>query len=124
MAQDLNSVAIIGRLTGDPKFYVNNDELKIVGFAIANNRHVSQKEMVSFINCKAFGKLAEIIGKHCHKGQQVAIQGRLQQETWEKEGVKKNDVAIMVNEIEFLSSPKKTQETQEDFFNTRVQIDY
>jgi single-strand DNA-binding protein len=113
---DLNSVQIIGRLTGEPKFYVNTEDMQIIGFAIANNRNSKTKDIVSYINCKAFGKLADTIGKYCHKGDRVCITGRLQQNTWEKDGMKKSDIAIMVQEIQFLSGQKKGQkENQTDF---------
>lgn len=118
MPSDLNSVQIIGRLTGEPKFFVDNDDMKIIGFAIANNRFVKKgKEAVSFINCKAFGSLAQVISQYCHKGDRVAVSGRLQQSTWvKKDGSKASEVAIMVQEIQFLSGAKKGQrENQEDF---------
>jgi len=116
MASDLNSISITGRLVGEPKFFVNNETMKIIGFGIANNIHIKDKIITSFLNCKCFiGKLSEVIGKSCHKGDLVGIEGEIRQEQWEtKEGDKRNDFVIIISKIKFLSPPKK-ENSQPDF---------
>lgn len=119
MASDLNNVFVVGRMVGEPEMVVDKDDLKIIAFSIANNRVSSKKEIVSFFNCQAFGKLASVIKQYCHKGDRVGINGRLQQKTWQKkDGSRGYDVCIMVQEIQFLSGSKQGQkENQTDFEN-------
>ena len=86
MANDLNRVTLIGRLTRDP-------EIKTVGgtsvcnFSLATNRtYVSngeKKEETHFFDCDVWGKLADVLKQYATKGKQLAIEGRLQQSVWD-----------------------------------------
>lgn len=106
MATDFNRVIIIGRLTRDPEFkQINNTSL--VNFSIANNRtyvaNGEKKEEVSYFDCSAWGKLADIVKQYCKKGKQIAIEGRLQQSVWDAPDGKKNSkVRIIAENIQLL----------------------
>ncbi|MDH5656133.1 MAG: single-stranded DNA-binding protein [Spirochaetia bacterium] len=107
MANDLNQVMLIGRLTRDPELKQVGSGTSLCRFSIANNRNYTQngerKEEVSFFNCVAWGKQAEIITRYCSKGKQVAIEGRLKQNTWEdKDGKKQSTVDVVVNQLQML----------------------
>ncbi len=106
MANDINRVFIIGRLTRDPEFKQINSS-SLVNFSIANNRvfvvNGSKKEEVSYFDCSAWGKLADIIKQYCKKGKQVAVEGRLQQSVWDAPDGKKNSkIRIIVENLQLL----------------------
>lgn len=108
MATDLNIVFLIGRLTKDPDFKILNNS-SVVNFSIANNRSYMQngtkKEEVNYFECVAWGKLADIIKQYTSKGKQVAIEGRLRQETWDTpDGKKASRVKIYVNNLQLLGT--------------------
>jgi single-strand DNA-binding protein len=108
MANDINRVFLIGRLTKDPELRYTQGGTSIASFSVANNRtYTSQnerKEMVSFFNCIAWGKPGEVIAQHCKKGQRIGIEGRLQQRSWQDQnGGKRNTVEIVVENFQFLS---------------------
>ena len=107
MATDLNHVLLIGRLTRDPEMKQTGSGTSLCRFSIANNRNYTQngdrREEVSFFNCVAWGKQAEIITRYCSKGKQVAIEGRLKQSTWEdRDGKKQSSVDVVVNSLQML----------------------
>ncbi len=107
MANDLNRVFILGRLTRDPETRQLPTGATLCRFSIANNRSYTQnnekKEEVSYFNCIAWGKLGEIIQKYCQKGKQVAIEGRLRQNSWQDtEGKKVSSVEINVENLQLL----------------------
>lgn len=111
MASDINNVTLIGRLTRDPELSVLKQGTSIAKFSLANNRSFStggeKKDQTSFFNCVAWGKLGELITEYCHKGQQIAIEGRLQQRSWEDTtGAKRSTVEIVVENCQFLGSKK------------------
>ncbi len=117
MAGDLNRVTIIGRLTRDPELRQINTGTSLCRFSIANNRNFSQngekKEEVSFFNCTAWGRQAEIIQQYCQRGKQVAIEGRLRQNSWQdSDGKKKSSVEIVVEQLQLLGSPSGPNNTQ------------
>lgn len=109
MAGDLNRTVLVGRLTRDPDLRQIASGNNLCRFSIANNRIFSQdgekREEVSFFNCTAWGRLAETIQKYCHRGKQVALEGRLRQNSWQdNEGKKHSSVELVVEQCQFLGS--------------------
>ncbi len=109
MASDLNRVMLIGRLTKDPELRYTQNGTAIASFSVANNKTYStngeKKEEVSFFNVVAWGKHGEMIVQYCKKGQRVAIEGRLQQRSWEnQEGKKQYSIEIVADNTQFLST--------------------
>lgn len=107
MASDQNTINIIGRLTNDPELKATQSGTQVSSFSIAVNKTWSQngekKEQVSFFNCTAWGKLGELIVQYCKKGQQLAITGALEQQSWEdKDGNKRSAVKIICSNVQFL----------------------
>lgn len=111
MAQDLNVVALVGRLTRPCEMRYTNSGFAIASFSLAVNRKKkapdgSWNDSVSFFDLSYFGKAAEGVSQYLIKGQQVSIQGYLEQQSWETNGQKRNKVVIIVNSLTLLSSPK------------------
>lgn len=111
MATDLNKWTGIGRLTADPELRYTQGGTAVASFSIANNKTFTQngekKEQVSFFNCVAWSKAGELITQYCKKGDQIAIEGRLQQRSWEnQEGKKQNTIEIVVENFQFLGGKK------------------
>ncbi|WP_061249417.1 single-stranded DNA-binding protein [Leptospira alstonii] len=108
MANDINRVTLVGRLTRDPEFKSINGT-SLVNFSLANGRtYVSngeKREESHFFDCEVWGKPADIIQQYCKKGKQIAIEGRLKQDTWETpEGKKASRIRIVVENFQFLGS--------------------
>jgi len=109
VANDLNRVFLIGRLTRDPELRQVGSGTSLCRFSIANNRNYTtggeRKEEVSFFNCVGWGRQAEIINQYCRKGMQVAIEGRLRQNTWQdRDGKKQSTVEVYVEQLQMLGS--------------------
>lgn len=107
MANDINRVFMIGRLTKDPELRYTQGGTSIASFSIANNRSYTvqneKKEQVSFFNCLAWGKGGEVLAQYAKKGSKIGIEGRLQQRSWQDQnGQKRNTVEIVVENFQFL----------------------
>lgn len=112
MASDLNKTILIGRLVKDPELKQTTSGTELANFSIASNYSYSKSgektDTTSFFNCIAWGKLGGIIAQYCQKGNRIAIEGRLQQKTWDdKDGNKRYSVEIVVENFQFLT-PKET----------------
>ena len=124
MANDLNRVFLVARLTQDPELKQTSTGTNYVRFSVANNKSYVQgsgekKEEVSYFNCVAWSKLAEIINQYCHKGKQVALEGRLKQNTWQdNEGKKQYAVDIVVENFQLLGSPSDRNSAQSSSFSS------
>lgn len=101
----INSVNEVGRVTRDVELRTTANGNSILSFSIAVNDRVQEngewKDRANYFNCKMFGKRAEGVSKILTKGAKVAIQGSLRQSKWtDKQGVSRESVDIIVNEIE------------------------
>ena len=79
---------------------MTNTEKKYKAASIAVNRPYS-KDATDFFNLIAWEKRAETMGEHLKKGSRILIEGRIQTNSYEKDGVKYNGVEIIVDNFEF-----------------------
>ena len=105
----MNKVIMMGRLTRDPEVrYGQGANSTAVGrFSIAVDRRYKREGQpdADFFNCTTFGKQAEFVEKYLKKGTKVVIAGSLQNDNYtDKNGVQRNNVQIMVDEVEFAES--------------------
>ncbi|MGE4453913.1 MAG: single-stranded DNA-binding protein [Sphaerochaeta sp.] len=113
MANDLNVVALVGRLTRDSELRYSNGGMAIARFSIAVNRRKRSgdnnwEDEANFFDCAMFGKSAESLNQYLEKGRQVSIIGELRQNRWEQDGQSRSRVEIAVNSLQLLSSPGST----------------
>ena len=108
MANDLNVVALVGRLTRESELRYSNGGMAICRFSIAVNRRKRTgdnrwEDEANFFDCTMFGKSAESINQYLEKGRQVSILGELRQSRWEQDGQSRSRVEIAVNSLQLLS---------------------
>lgn len=115
----MNSVNIIGRMTSDVELKTTNSGKAVCSFRVAVD--AGKDREAYFFPCTAWNGTAETIGKYCHKGDKVGIEGILTSRSYESsDGRKVTVVEIMVNRIDFCSGAKKPEtqakpETQDDY---------
>jgi single-strand DNA-binding protein len=114
MANDLNVVAVTGRLTRDSELRYSNGGMAIAKFCIAVNRRAKGADgqwadEASFFDCSMFGKAAEGVNQYLNKGTHVAINGELRQNRWEQEGQTRSKVELIVNSLTLLGSSQDGQ---------------
>ena len=104
----MNSFSGIGRLTRDPDVRYNpNTQVAVARFTIAIDSGYGDNKRTDFPSIVVFGKMAEVVEKYLKKGSQVAVQGRLQTGSYEKDGVRHYTTDIIASNIEFLGKPKQ-----------------
>lgn len=109
----MNIVNIIGRLTKDVEVkYTSGTEPKAVArVSVAVNR---DKDHTDYIPVIIFGKQAENCEKFLNKGSKLAIEGRLQSGSYEKNGSKVYTMDVVAIRIEFLDSKTETTKKEVD----------
>ena len=102
--ENMNTVALIGRLTKDPevKYTAGENPTAVARFSIAVNDGDGENERTSFINIVAFGKQAENCERFLSKGRQVGITGRIQTGSYEKDGRTVYTTDVIASRVEFL----------------------
>ncbi len=108
----MNKVIMMGRLTRDPEVrYGGANNTAIAKFSLAVDRRFKRDGQpdADFFNCTAFGKTGEFVEKYLRKGTKVVIDGELQNNNYEKDGVKHYSDQIIINQIEFAESKSASQ---------------
>ena len=110
----MNSVNLIGRLVREPELKYTQSGLAVLRFTVAVDRKLSKDKReeaernnqptADFISCTAFGKTAEVIAHYHGKGSQIAVEGRIQTGSYEKDGRTIYTTDVLVNSITFVGS--------------------
>ena len=115
---DVNKVVLIGRTTRDISerdFGYTTGGTARLNLSIAVNRSEKRngawQDKVSYFDVTVWGKTAENIKAYLHKGKQIAIDGYLDQQRWEKDGVKYSKVVIIADSVQLLGGNENGQQS-------------
>lgn len=121
----MNKAILIGRLTKNPELRTTSNGNNICNFSIAVTRDYKNPDgeyEADFINCIAFKKTGELINQYCSKGNQLAVEGRIQTGSFtDKNGVKRYTTDIAVDKVTFLekkNAQKNENTVQKETENT------
>ncbi len=103
-----NKVLLMGNLTRDPQLSYTPNQTAVVDFGVATNRRWTgqdgaQHDETCFVDCRAFGRMAENINKYFKKGKPIFLEGRLTFDSWTaQDGSKKSKLRVTVENFTFL----------------------
>ena len=104
----MNRVMLIGRLTAKPELRYTNANVPFARFTIAVNREFNNQDgnrEADFINIIAWRKQAEVICNYFDKGNQIAIEGRIQTGSYDdKDGNKRYTTDVVLDQFHFIES--------------------
>ena len=105
----MNKVLLTGRLTRDPEMRSLASGKNVTTFTVASNEFLGGgREKAEYSNIVTWDRLAEIAGTYLGKGQQVAIEGRLQTRSWDDDrGQRHWKTEIVASHVEMLSGRRK-----------------
>jgi single-strand DNA-binding protein len=106
---NVNKVFLGGNLTRDIELKYTQSNMAVGSFGVAVNRKYkkqdgNQVEETTFVDCVAFGKTAEVMAQHLHKGRPVFVEGRLKLDQWEDKntGQKRSKLSVVVDNFQFV----------------------
>ena len=99
-----NNVQLIGRLGNDPQVKDFDSGKRMATFSLATNdvyyNNKGEKvEDTQWHNIVVWGKKTEVVENYLHKGSEVALQGKLINRSYDKEGEKKYITEVVMNEM-------------------------
>jgi single-strand DNA-binding protein len=106
----VNKVQLIGQLGNNPEVKTLESGKKVANFSMATNESYKNQagEKVTdtqWHNVVAWGPTAGIVEQYVHKGERIAIEGKLTSRSYEdKTGVKRYVTEVVANEVLLLSS--------------------
>lgn len=109
----MNQVNLVGRFVRDPEVKVTDSGKQRATFTLAvpKSFKTTSGQEADFIYCVAWGRQTELVTTYCEQGQLVAIVGRIQTRSYEREdGERRYVTEVVVERIHFLA--KKSTSTQ------------
>ena len=104
----MNRVMLIGRLTAKPELRYTNSNIPYARFTVAVNRQFNNQDgnrEADFINVIVWRKQAEVICNYFDKGNQIAIEGRLQTGSYDaQDGTKRHTTDVVLDQFHFIES--------------------
>lgn len=109
-----NTVILLGRLVADAnlKYLQGGNNTAVARFTLAVDKNLSKEkrqdmeskgqQTADFINCQAWGKMAESLVKYSGKGLRVLLNGRIQTGSYEKDGQRIYTTEVIANNIEYI----------------------
>jgi single-strand DNA-binding protein len=108
----VNSVFIVGHLGADPEVKHMQNNRAVCNLSVATSEQWKDKsgqkqEKTEWHRISVFGEQAESCGKYLAKGRLVAVQGKLQTRSYEKDGQKHYATDIIADRITFLGGGER-----------------
>ena len=107
---NLNKVMLMGNLTRDPELRYTPNNTAVCQIGVAVNRRWrdqdgQQQEEVTFVDCEAWSKTADLINQYMRKGRPIFIEGRLKLDQWkDKEGNNRSKLKVVVENFQFVDT--------------------
>lgn len=104
-----NRVDLGGNLTSDPELVdLGNDRFVTNASLALNESYVSngeRKERTTFVDMTAWGNVAKRLAE-LKKGDNLSVEGRLERETWEKDGETRHKLKVNVVRFQYIGVRK------------------
>jgi len=134
----MNKVTLVGRMAKDPELKQTSTGKAVGSFTVAVDRRFKRdgQPTADFFNVVAWNKPAELISQYLHKGDRIALNGRLQTRSYQaKDGTNRYVTEVILEEFDFIGSkgggqpaptPQAKPQYQDNFgssFNMMVEDD-
>lgn len=105
----MNKVFLMGNLGRDPELKYTKEGTAVCTFTLATSyrykgKDGDKKDKTSWHSCVAWGKTGEVIKEYFTKGKSILVEGRIETDSYEKDGEKKWVTKIVVEGFEFVGS--------------------
>lgn len=109
MGRSVNKVILVGNVGRDPDVQMTSSGTKVAHLSLATSRRIPRngavEERTEWHRLTLWDRLAEIAQDHVRKGDRVYIEGRMEYDRFEKNGVSVPTAEVNVRELVLLGSP-------------------
>ena len=108
MARSVNKLILVGNVGRDPEVQAVTGGHKVAHFSLATSRRIPREkgfeERTEWHRITVWDKLAELAGEYIRKGDRLYIEGRMQYDSYERNGVTIPTAEVVVRELVMLGS--------------------
>lgn len=108
MSRSVNKITLIGNVGRDPDIQQTKSGTKVAHFSLATNRRApagsEEEEMTDWHRLTLWNRQAQFAEDYIRTGDRVYIEGRLEYDSYERDGVVIPTAEITVREVVLLTS--------------------
>jgi single-strand DNA-binding protein len=111
----VNRITILGRIGKDPELKTMTNGNKVANFSVATNKKWKDKasgetkEKVTWHSIVIWGALADVAARYLKKGDNVYLEGEMDNRSYEKDGVTKYISEVNVSQMVMLGGKSSGQ---------------
>ena len=114
MSRSVNKIILVGNVGQDPDIQETGNGTKVAHFSLATNRRTSgngdePQERADWHRLTLWNRLAQFAQDYVSKGDRIYVEGRLEYDSYERDGVTIPTADVNVRELVLLT-PKPTTE--------------
>ncbi len=116
MSRSVNKIILVGNVGRDPDIQQTKSGTKVAHLSLATNRRVPPgsdgEERTDWHRLTFWNRLAQFAEDYIRTGDRIYVEGRVEYDSYERDGVSIPTADVMVREVVLLSS--KAAEDDED----------
>lgn len=109
MSRSVNKVILVGNVGRDPDVMTTSAGTKVAHLSLATSRRVQRdggfEDLTEWHRLTLWDRLARVAEEYVKKGDRLYIEGRVEYDSFEKNGVTIPTTEILVRELVLLGSP-------------------
>lgn len=107
MSRSVNKITLIGNVGRDPDVQQTKNGTKVAHFSVATNRRVpvgtEEEQRTDWHRLTLWNRLAQFAEDYVRTGDRIYVEGRLEYDSYERDGVVIPTAEIVVRELVLLS---------------------
>jgi single-strand DNA-binding protein len=108
MSRSVNKIILVGNVGQDPDIQETGSGTKVAHLSLATNRRApatgeDQKERTDWHRLTLWNRLAQFTEDYVTKGDRIYVEGRLEYDSYERDGVTIPTADVVVRELVLLS---------------------
>lgn len=109
MSRSINKIILVGNVGRDPDVQVTQAGVKVAHLSLATSRRIPRngtvEERTDWHRLTVWDRLAEVVEDYVRKGDRLYVEGRMEYDSFERDGVTIPTADVWVRELVMLGSP-------------------
>ncbi|MGH7476574.1 MAG: single-stranded DNA-binding protein [Longimicrobiales bacterium] len=118
MSRSINKIILVGNVGRDPDVQTTGGGIRVAHLSLATSRRVPRngkvEERTEWHRLTLWDRLAQVAEEHVRKGDRLYVEGRMEYDSYERNGVTIPTAEITVRELVMLGSPRGNGSLRED----------
>lgn len=118
MSRSVNKIILVGHVGRDPEVRDTSSGTRVANLSLATNHRMGAgpdaEERTNWHRLTLWNRLAQLAEEYVRKGDRIYVEGRLEYDSYERDGVTIPTAEVSVKEIVLLTPPKGDVDGEEE----------